>query len=84
MLLSDDAHAYAKPQLEIYADDVKCSHGATSGQLDQTQLFYMQQRGINAETAKKLLTAAFALEVVNKIPSESVRDEINALLTNID
>lgn len=84
MLLSADAHAYAKPQLEIYADDVKCSHGATSGQIDQTQLFYMQQRGIDLSTAKQLLTAAFALEVVNKIPVQSVREEINELLTKID
>lgn len=76
MLLSTEAHAYAKPQLEIYADDVKCSHGATSGQIDQTQLFYMQQRGIDKKTAMKLLTAAFALEVVNKIPVESVRNEL--------
>ncbi len=83
MLLSTDAHAYAKPQLEIYADDVKCSHGATSGQIDQTQLFYMQQRGIDKQTAMRLLTSAFALEVVNKIPVESVRNEI-ASLANIE
>ena len=78
MLLSTDAHAYAKPQLEIYADDVKCSHGATSGQIDQQQLFYMQQRGIDAKTAKELLTDAFLLEVANNIPVEAVRNVLIA------
>ena len=78
MLLSANAHAYAKPQLEIYADDVKCSHGATSGQIDAAQLFYMQQRGISRQTAMNLLTDAFALEVVNKIPVESIRAELIA------
>lgn len=76
MLLSDEAHSYAKPQLEIYADDVKCSHGATSGQIDQQQLFYMQQRGIDYMTAKQLLTDAFVLEVVNMIPVETVRKSL--------
>lgn len=76
MLLSENARSYAKPQLEIYADDVKCSHGATSGQIDPQQLFYMQQRGIDQKTAKQLLTDAFVLEVVNKIPVESVRKEL--------
>jgi len=81
MLLSADAHAYAKPQLEIYADDVKCSHGATSGQIDKAQLFYMQQRGIDIATAQQLLTAAFALEVVDKIPISNIQTEITRLLT---
>ena len=76
MLLSANAHAYAKPQLEIYADDVKCSHGATSGQIDAAQLFYMQQRGIDRQTAMHLLTNAFALEVISKIPIQSVRAEL--------
>lgn len=84
MLLSPDAHAYAKPQLEIYADDVKCSHGATSGQIDQAQLFYMQQRGIDRVTAQQLLTAAFAIEVVGKIPVADVRDEVTRLLTETE
>lgn len=84
MLLSRDAHAYAQPQLEIYADDVKCSHGATSGQLDEAQLFYMQQRGIDAETAKRLLISAFAQEIIDKIPFESLRTELSIILTNED
>lgn len=82
MLLSREAHAYAQPQLEIYADDVKCSHGATSGQLDESQLFYMQQRGIDIETAKRLLISAFAQEIIDKIPFASVRDELTETLTN--
>ena len=84
MLLSDAAHAKAEPHLEIYADDVKCSHGATSGQLDAQQLFYMQQRGIDEATAKRLLMAAFAIEVVERIPVESVRERLSTELTNID
>lgn len=84
MLLSESARVKAEPHLEIYADDVKCSHGATSGQLDAQQLFYMQQRGISAEMAKKLLMAAFAAEVVEKIPVESVRETLLAQLTNIE
>lgn len=83
MLLTEGAHAYAKPQLEIYADDVKCSHGATTGQLDSAQLFYMQQRGIDEATAKAMLTAAFVMEVVDKIPVQHVRDAVASRIENI-
>lgn len=80
MLVSRDARAYAKPQLEIYADDVKCSHGATTGQIDPQQLFYMQQRGIDERTARKLLSAAFVGEVVDRIPMEEVRAALHERL----
>mgnify|MGYP004446800903 CR=1 FL=1 len=74
ILLSDKAKVHAEPQLEIYADDVKCSHGATTGQIDLSQLFYMQQRGIDEDSARRLLTAAYAAEVVNQIPIVDVRE----------
>lgn len=84
MLLSDKARVKAEPHLEIYADDVKCSHGATTGQLDPQQLFYMQQRGIDINTARQLLLAAFASEVVTKMPINRVREELLAQLTNVE
>ncbi len=73
LLLSADAEADCKPQLEIYADDVKCSHGATVGQLDEDSRFYLQSRGIDAETAGALLTLAFAQHVLSDIGIEPVR-----------
>lgn len=76
ILISPKAKVHAEPQLVIYADDVKCSHGATTGQLDPVQLFYMQQRGIDEDTARKMLTAAYAAEVVGLIPIEEVRERL--------
>ncbi len=76
ILLSDEAQVYAKPQLEIYADDVKCSHGATSGYLDEEQLYYFRTRGIGENKAKSLLLNAFASEVVEKIGIAELRDLI--------
>jgi len=67
LLLSDDAEADTKPQLEIYADDVKCGHGVTVGQLEDKSIFYLQSRAIDEETARNILTFAFANEMVNKI-----------------
>ncbi|MCX7066228.1 MAG: Fe-S cluster assembly protein SufD [Methylococcales bacterium] len=67
LLLSSDAEADTKPQLEIYADDVKCGHGVTVGQLDDKSIFYLQSRAIDEETARNMLTFAFANEMVNKI-----------------
>lgn len=81
MLTSVGARAYAKPQLEIYADDVKCSHGATTGQIDSAQLFYMQQRGIDEATARRLLSAAFVGEVVSRIPLADIRSRLTSHLT---
>jgi Fe-S cluster assembly protein SufD len=80
LLLSEFAEADSKPQLEIYADDVKCSHGATVGQLDQKALFYLQSRGIDLTSAKALLTFAFANEVVERINISAVREELSTLL----
>lgn len=76
ILISPTAKMTTKPQLEIYADDVKCSHGASTGQLDQQALFYMQQRGISLSSARRLLLAAFLAEVINALP-EDLRDSIS-------
>ena len=65
---------YAKPELEIYADDVRCSHGATTGELDEDALFYLRARGIAPEDARLLLLEAFARDVVDLIGHEPVRD----------
>lgn len=73
LLLSDDAEADSKPQLEIYADDVKCSHGATVGQLDEDQIFYLRARGIGEAQARSLLTAAFAMDLVDSVGNENIR-----------
>lgn len=73
VLLSRDASINSKPELEIYADDVKCSHGSTTGQLDDTALFYMQARGIRKSEASKLLLEAFASDVFEKIENEDLR-----------
>jgi Fe-S cluster assembly protein SufD len=78
LLLSRDAEIDTKPQLEIYADDVKCSHGATVGELDEKQLFYMRSRGIDLATAKTLLTYAFAAQVIEEIEIDSLREELTA------
>ena len=76
LLLSPTAQIDTKPQLEIFADDVKCTHGATVGRLDATSMFYMQSRGINAESARKLLTYAFAADVLETIELEPVKVEL--------
>jgi len=80
ILISDKAVVDTKPFLEIYADDVKCSHGATVGQLDQEAMFYLRSRGISYENARMLLMYAFAAEVVNKISIESLRNRIDDLV----
>ncbi|MCA0445695.1 MAG: Fe-S cluster assembly protein SufD [Bacteroidetes bacterium] len=77
LLLSDEATADSKPQLEIYADDVKCFHGATVGQLDEMQLFYLQSRGIGEPMAKAMLTHAFAVDVLNSIPQAEIREYLD-------
>lgn len=76
LLLANDAEVDTKPELEIYADDVICTHGATVGQLSQKAIFYLQSRGIDAVAAKKILTFAFAEEVVGKIKHDIVRQFI--------
>ncbi len=80
ILLSPKARAYTKPYLEIYADDVKCSHGATVGQLDEEALFYMQQRGLSHDTARKLLLNAFVSEVIEQIDIEPIKLRISDLV----
>ena len=77
LLLSPQARVDTKPQLEIYADDVKCAHGAAVGQIDQDELFYLQTRAINPELAKSLLTYGFAEEVIQKITIESIRAKLD-------
>lgn len=80
LVVSSSAHAETKPQLEIYADDVKCSHGSTVGQLNDAALFYMQQRGIGQEEAKLLLQFAFVGEVLDKIALEPLRHRLHYLV----
>ena len=80
LLLSKTAEADTKPQLEIYADDVKCSHGATVGQLDPVSLFYLQSRGINTESARALLTFAFANEVIDRVNVDSIREQLTSII----
>ncbi|MFI5238858.1 MAG: Fe-S cluster assembly protein SufD [Gemmatimonadales bacterium] len=79
LLLSDGARVDTKPQLEIYADDVKCTHGATIGPVDSTALFYLKSRGIGPEIALRLLTYAFAAEVLEELTISEVRDELERL-----
>jgi Fe-S cluster assembly protein SufD len=78
LLLSDDATINTKPQLEIFADDVKCTHGATIGQLDAAQLFYLQSRGIPLDAARRLLTFAFANDIVGRVKIEAIREELES------
>jgi Fe-S cluster assembly protein SufD len=80
ILLTDDAKMDTKPQLEIYADDVKCSHGATVGQLDDNALFYMQSRGIDKRQARLMLMFAFAHEVIQNIKVEPLRERMDNLV----
>ena len=73
-MLSRSAEVDTKPQLEIYADDVKCSHGTTVGQLDPEQIFYLRSRGIADSTARKMLSAGFAKEIIDTIEVASLRE----------
>jgi len=82
LLLSRQANMRTRPQLEIYADDVKASHGATTGQLDESALFYMQQRGIAPEDGRKMLLMAFMMEIVDKIPDPKIAQMLNDKMVN--
>jgi Fe-S cluster assembly protein SufD len=80
LLLSEKARVDTKPQLEIYADDVKCAHGAAVGQIDPEELFYLETRGIGPELGRNLLTYGFAEEVIAKIKIESIRSELDQIV----
>ena len=80
LVLSDDAVVDTKPELQILADDVRCTHGATIGQLDAESLFYLQSRGIGKEDARNLLVFAFAQDVVDRIKVQSLRDSLEKIL----
>ena len=81
LLLSEEAEMRTQPQLEIYADDVKATHGASTGQLDESALFYMQQRGIDKQKARQLLVNAFMVDVLQTIGDEELKER---LLHSID
>jgi Fe-S cluster assembly protein SufD len=81
LLLSDGAEVNTRPQLEIYADDVRCTHGATVGQLDENAIFYLRSRGIGLEEARQILVKAFADEVLNLIQAEPVRAQLERLVS---
>lgn len=80
LLLSDDAEIDAKPELEIYAEDVKCSHGTTVGQLDETALFYLRSRGLDKQHATQVLTHAFAADLVLRSPVLAVREAVTGIV----
>jgi Fe-S cluster assembly protein SufD len=81
ILLSDTATVNTKPQLEIFADDVKCSHGCTIGQLDDEAMFYLRSRGVTEKTAKSLLVHAFAIDILNHIRPVALRDYVDSLIS---
>jgi len=82
LLLSNDARVDTKPQLEIFNDDVKCAHGATVGQLEEEELFYLSSRGLNELLARNLLTYGFAEEIINKIEIESIKKQLDEAVLN--
>lgn len=82
LLLSNDARVDTKPQLEIFNDDVKCAHGATVGQLEEEELFYLLTRGLPEVLAKNLLTYGFAEEIINKIKIESIKKDLDKAVLN--
>ena len=82
LLLSRNAQADSKPELIIHADDVKCSHGATVGDLDQEAIFYLQSRGIDALTARNLMVRGFAAEMIDELPDDAIRAHLDAAITN--
>lgn len=81
LLLSRDAEIDTRPELEIYADDVKCSHGATAGELDEDQLFYLQARGIDRDTARRILVEAYVAETMDVIENEEIRSAFQSELS---
>ncbi len=80
VLLSENATVNSKPELEIYADDVKCSHGSTTGQLDEEAVFYLRARGISERSARQLMVSAFIGDVLEKIENEQVLNFTHRIL----
>jgi Fe-S cluster assembly protein SufD len=83
VLLSEDASMNSKPELEIYADDVKCSHGSTTGQMDEEAIFYLRTRGISDQSARALMTQAFIGDVLNQIENEEILDYVQSKLVEL-
>jgi Fe-S cluster assembly protein SufD len=81
--LTDAAHVFTTPSLEIYADDVRCSHGATVGRLDEEAVYYMRQRGVSEDEARRMQMHGFAAEIVNHCPSEAQREAIGARVSEL-
>ena len=82
LLLARSAQASSKPELEIYADDVKCSHGCTTGQIDEEALFYLRTRGLSEKSARALMLYAFALETIEHVENEVLRSYLESLIGN--
>lgn len=82
LVLTDTAHMFTKPELEIYADDVKCSHGATTGRLDEEAIFYLRSRGLSPRQARALLLLAFARNVLEHVGIDPLREQLDALITH--
>jgi len=80
LLLNDDAVMYSQPALEIYADDVKCTHGSTTGPVDDQQIFYLRSRGVGLEAARHLLTYAFLADVKQRIRIKPVRRRLEEIM----
>jgi Fe-S cluster assembly protein SufD len=80
ILLSKKALMNSNPQLEIYADDVKCGHGSATGELDDDAIFYLRSRGLDIETAKSLLIEGFVKEIIDQIKNEQFRQRVNNIL----
>ena len=80
ILLDETSEFNAKPELEIYADDVKCSHGSASGSLNEDSIFYLRSRGLNYKQAKKLLISGFLLDVIEKITDEDIKSFIKEIM----
>ena len=80
LLLSKEAEIDTKPELEIYADEVKCSHGATVGQLDETALFYLRTRGLDLDEATQLITRAFASKILSLLTVDAAREYVSGAI----
>lgn len=83
ILLSDNAVSNSKPELEIYADDVKCSHGSTTGQIDEEAIFYLQSRGVGRKSALNLMINAFAKDALEKISIEALHNYIDTKIEEL-